>query len=139
MVGQFVHFLATIALEMITNMVADPSVWAFASAADASTHFNFIQTTFKIRYILNLTFHNKWSLVKKNPKRNQILVPMLDYRAWLCLKGNLSNLHLVLVPFFERHIVVNYVKLMLAILDAMYSSRCDKLISISYDGEKYND
>lgn len=89
MVGQFLRVLIALALEMIANVIADPFMWAFALAADASTHFG---------------------------------VPMFDQRAQMCFKGNLINPHLVLVPLFECHIAVNYVKLMSAILDAMYSS-----------------
>jgi hypothetical protein len=102
MVGQFICVLVVVALEMIANVIVDPSVWAFALAVDASTHFG---------------------------------VPMLDQRAQMCFKWNLINLHLVLIHFFERHTTVNYVKLMSAILDAMYSSWRNKLISISFDGE----
>ena len=60
---------------------------------------------------------------------------MLDQWARMCFKGNLINLHLVLIPFFKHHIAVKYVKLMSAIVDAMYSSWHDKLISINSDGE----
>jgi hypothetical protein len=44
------------------------------------------------------------------------------------------NIHLVIVPFFERH-TANYVKLLATILDAMYTGWRDKLISVSSDGE----
>ena len=102
MVGQFVRLLVVVALEMIANVIGDPSVWAFSLAADASTNFG---------------------------------VPMLDQRARMCFKGKLINLHLVLILFPKRHTSVNYFKLMSAILDAMYSSWRDKLISINFDGE----
>ena len=42
---------------------------------------------------------------------------------------------MVFILVFERHTIVNHVKLMSAIIDAMYSSWRDKLISISSDGE----
>ena len=62
-------------------------------------------------------------------------VPLLDQRIRVCLDGVLYNLHLLLVPFFERHAAINYVKLMTTLLDCMYSSWRDKTISISLDGE----
>lgn len=62
-------------------------------------------------------------------------VPLLDQRIRVCLDGVLYNLHLLLVPFFERHTAINYVKLMTTLLDCMYSSWRDKTISISSDGE----
>jgi hypothetical protein len=105
MVGQFGCILVVVAVIMIANVIAYPSVWAFALAADASIHFE---------------------------------VPMLVQRARMCFKGNLINLHLVLIHFFKTHIVVNYIKLMSAILDAMYSSWRDKLMSISFDGDDWS-
>ena len=39
MVGQFVRVIVVVALEMIANVIDDPSVWAFALAADAPTYF----------------------------------------------------------------------------------------------------
>jgi hypothetical protein len=35
--------------------------------------------------------------------------PLLDQRTRVCFNGVLMNLHLVLVPFFQRHTAVNYV------------------------------
>jgi hypothetical protein len=60
---------------------------------------------------------------------------MLDQRIHICFYGFLLNLHLVLVPFFERHTATNYVKLITTILDCMHSSWGDKVISISSGGE----
>ena len=38
MVSQFVRVLVVVAFEMIANVIADPSVWAFALAVNSSTH-----------------------------------------------------------------------------------------------------
>jgi len=44
-------------------------------------------------------------------------------------------MHLVLVPFFDRHTSQNYVKLITILLDTLCLPWRDKLISISSDGE----
>jgi len=53
----------------------------------------------------------------------------------VCVKGVLYNLHLVLVPFFKRHTVQNYVKLIKILLNTMSPSWREKVISISSNGE----
>jgi hypothetical protein len=62
-------------------------------------------------------------------------VPLLDQRIRVCMKGVLYNLHLILVPFFERHTAQNYVKLIKILLNTMSPSWHEKVISISSDGE----
>jgi hypothetical protein len=102
MVGRFIRVLVAVPLQLISNVIANRSVWAFSLTADVSTHLG---------------------------------VPMLDQRILICFNGVLLNLHLVLVPFFERHTATNFVKLITTILDCMHSSRRDNVISISSDGE----
>jgi hypothetical protein len=62
-------------------------------------------------------------------------VPLLDQRIRVCVKGVLYNLHLVLVPFFERHTAQNYVKFIKIQLNNVSPSWREKVISISSDGE----
>jgi len=38
MVGQFVRVLLVVSLQIISDVLTDPTVWAFSLAADASTH-----------------------------------------------------------------------------------------------------
>jgi hypothetical protein len=76
MVSQYTRVILAVTLQMISDILLDPAVWAFALAADSSTHLG---------------------------------VPFLDQRVRVCLKGTLHNLHLVLVPFFDRHTSQNYV------------------------------
>ena len=59
----------------------------------------------------------------------------LDQQIHVCVKGVLYNLHLVLVPFFERHTAQNYVKLIKILLNTVSPSWREKVISISLDGE----
>jgi hypothetical protein len=62
-------------------------------------------------------------------------VSLLDQRIRICVEGVLYNLHMVLVPFFERHLAVNYVKLIKTMLKTLYPNWRSKLISINFDGE----
>jgi hypothetical protein len=60
---------------------------------------------------------------------------LLDQRIRICVEGVLYNLHMVLVPFFERHLAVNYVKLIKTMLDTLCPNWRSKLILINSDGE----
>jgi hypothetical protein len=102
MVGQFVRVLLAVALQLLSNVLCNESMWAFSLAGDASTH----QGT-----------------------------PWLDQRIRVCFNGVLRNLHLVLVPFFERHTAINYVTMINTVLDILCPKWKDKLISIASDGE----
>jgi hypothetical protein len=62
-------------------------------------------------------------------------VPLLDQRIRVCVKGVFYNLHLILVPFFERHTTQNYVKLIKILLNIVSPSWREKVISINSDGE----
>jgi len=62
-------------------------------------------------------------------------VSLLNQRIRICVEGVLYNLHMVLVPFFERHLAVNYMKLIKTMLDTLCPYWRSKLISISFDGE----
>ncbi|CAK9863106.1 unnamed protein product [Sphagnum jensenii] len=44
---------------------------------------------------------------------------LLNQRIRICVEGVLYNLHMVLIPFFERHMAVNYVKLIKTMLDTL--------------------
>jgi hypothetical protein len=58
-----------------------------------------------------------------------------DIRIRVGVNGVLHNLHLVIVPFFGRHTAVNILELVVKILDVLFLSWRDKLISVSSDGE----
>jgi hypothetical protein len=62
-------------------------------------------------------------------------VSLLDQHIRICVEGVLYNLHMVLVPFFERHLAINYVKLIKTMLDTLCPDWRSKLILISSDGE----
>jgi hypothetical protein len=61
--------------------------------------------------------------------------PLLDQRIRVCFNGVLMNLHLVLVPFFQRHTAVNNVTMIKTVMNVLCPNWNDKLISIASDRE----
>jgi hypothetical protein len=58
-----------------------------------------------------------------------------DLRVRICLKGQLLNPHLVAIPMFDRHTVLNIFNMFVKFLDALYSKWRSKLIGMSSEGE----
>ncbi|KAI9906077.1 hypothetical protein PsorP6_013692 [Peronosclerospora sorghi] len=59
-------------------------------------------------------------------------------RIRVCVNGNLHNVQLVVVPFFDRHTAENTVKLITTLLETVFTTWKDKIIAITTDGEKNN-
>ncbi len=57
----------------------------------------------------------------------------LHMRTYYC--GDFTNLHLVTVPMFERHIVENMFNMVVKFLDTLYGRWRDKLIKVSFNGK----
>ncbi len=53
----------------------------------------------------------------------------------VCYRGELVNLHLVAMPMFKHHSVVNIFNLIAKFMDALYIKWCAKLIGVSTDGK----
>jgi hypothetical protein len=62
-------------------------------------------------------------------------VSFLDIRIRVFLSGNLHNLHLAVMPFFDRHTSSNIFDCISNVLNTLSDSWRDKLISVSSDGE----
>lgn len=58
-----------------------------------------------------------------------------DVRLRICVRGFLYNVHLVCVPFYERHAAANIAKMVCKLLDNLCDSWRSLLISVSTDGE----
>jgi hypothetical protein len=84
MVGQYVRVLLAVALQLVSNVLCNTSVWAFFSGGRCV-----------------------------NASRDALL----DQRIRVCFNGVLMNLHLVLVPFFQRHTAVNYVTMIKTVMN----------------------
>jgi hypothetical protein len=59
----------------------------------------------------------------------------LNLCVHVCYRGKLVNLHLIVMPMFERHSVVNIFNLIAKFMNALYIKWCAKLIDVSPDGE----
>jgi hypothetical protein len=58
-----------------------------------------------------------------------------DMHVRVCYRGELVNLHLVAMPMFKHHSVVNIFNLIAKFMDALYIKWCAKLIGVSTDGK----
>ncbi|CAM6027259.1 unnamed protein product [Sphagnum balticum] len=59
----------------------------------------------------------------------------LDIRIRVCLNGSLENLHLIVVPFYNRHTTENIAAMICRILDVLYARWQSKIITFNTDGE----
>ncbi len=69
----------------------------------------------------------------KNTHRGQSFFD-LHLRIYYC--GDLKNFHLVLIPMFECHIAKKMFNMVVKFFDTLYGWWRDKLIKLSFDGEK---
>ncbi len=59
----------------------------------------------------------------------------LDIRICVCPNGSLENLHLIVVPFYDRHTTENIAAMICRILDALYARWQSKIIAFNTDGK----
>jgi hypothetical protein len=62
-------------------------------------------------------------------------VSFFEVRIRVCVGGRLFNIHLVVVPFYDRHLAVNIYKMICKLLDQLCSYWRHKLLSVGMDGE----
>jgi hypothetical protein len=62
-------------------------------------------------------------------------VSYLDIRIRVCPNGSLENLHLITVPFYDRHTIENIAAMICRILDVLYARWRSKIINFNIDGE----
>jgi hypothetical protein len=92
--------------------------------------------TISLQIISNvLTNLTVWAFSLAADASTHLGVPLFDQRIRVCVKGVFYNLHFVLVPFLKRHTAQNYMKLIKILLNTVSPSWCEKIISISSDGE----
>jgi hypothetical protein len=76
-----------------------------------------------------------WSFTLAADSSTHRSVLYLDIRIRVCPNGSLENLHLIAVPFYDRHTTENIVAMIDHILDALYARWQSKIIAFSTDGE----
>jgi len=76
-----------------------------------------------------------WSFSLAGDGSSHFGVSFFDVRVRLCVGGRLFNIHLVCVPFYDRHTAVNICKMICKLLDHLCGSWRSMLLSVSTDGE----
>ena len=76
-----------------------------------------------------------WAFSLAGDGSTHLGVSFFDIRVRICVNGVLYNLHLVAVPFFDRHTAVNIFNLIVKILNVLCAEWRDRLLSVSSDGE----
>ncbi|CAK9238270.1 unnamed protein product [Sphagnum troendelagicum] len=76
-----------------------------------------------------------WSFALAADSSTHRSVSYLDIRICVCPNGSLENLHLIAVPFYDRHTAENIAAMICHILDALYARWRSKIIAFSTDGE----
>ena len=79
-----------------------------------------------------------WSFALTCDGLTHNVIPSFEVRIQNRVNGNLYNLHLVVVPFFDRHTVYNTVNLIKTLLDDVCELCQEKVIAITTDGEMTN-
>ncbi len=62
-----------------------------------------------------------------------------DLCVYICFRGRLLNLHLVVIPMFDRHTAGNIFNMLVKFLDALYGKWRAKLIGMSSDEREHDD
>ncbi len=62
-------------------------------------------------------------------------VSYLDIRICVCPNGSLENLHLIAMPFYDRHTTENIATMICRILDVLYARWRSKIIAFNTDGK----
>ncbi|CAM6030917.1 unnamed protein product [Sphagnum balticum] len=82
-----------------------------------------------------LNHHDVWAFSLADNESTHQGVSLFDVHIRVYVGGRLFNIHLVVVPFYDRHSAVNICKMICKLLDQLCSSWQHKLLSVSTDGE----
>ncbi len=75
-----------------------------------------------LQHISNiLSFPHVWSFVFAIDSSTHRYVLYLDIQIRVCPNGSLENLHLIVMPFYNRHTTENTTTMICCILDALYA------------------
>ncbi len=64
-----------------------------------------------------LNHHDVWAFSLADNRSTHQGVSFFDVRIRVCVGGRLFNIHLVIVPFYDRHSAVNICKMIYKLLD----------------------
>jgi hypothetical protein len=82
-----------------------------------------------------LNHHDVWAFSLVGDGSTHQGMSFFDVRVRFCVSGRLFNIHLVLVPFYDRHSAVNICKMICKLFNQLCSFWRHKLLLVSTDGE----
>jgi hypothetical protein len=82
-----------------------------------------------------LNHHDVWAFSLASDGSIHQGVSFFDMRIRVCVGGRMFNIHLVVIPFYNRHSAVNICKMIYKLFNQLCSSWRHKLLSINMDGE----
>jgi hypothetical protein len=89
-----------------------------------------------LQHILDiLSSPRVWSFVLTADISTHRSVLYLDIQICVCPNGSLENLHLIAVPFYDRHTAKNIAAMICRILNALYAHWQFKIIAFNTNGE----
>ncbi|CAK9867761.1 unnamed protein product [Sphagnum jensenii] len=81
-----------------------------------------VGVTINLQHILGImSSPHVWSFTLVADSSMHRSVSYLDIRICVCPNGSLENLHLIVVPFYDRHTAENIAAMIYHILDALYT------------------
>jgi hypothetical protein len=125
-----------------TSVVIDQHKEAFGNAKLVGLNNHIVNQYVCVGVAINLqrisnilSFPDVWSFTLVANSSTHQYVSYLDIRIHICPNGSLENLHLIAMPFYDRHIVENIDAMIYHILDALYARWRFKIIAFSTNGE----
>ncbi|CAM6015647.1 unnamed protein product [Sphagnum balticum] len=110
------------------SAVIDKHKEAFGSAKLVGLNDHIVSQYVRVGVAINLqrisdilSSPHVWSFTLVADSSMHRFVSYLDIRIRVCPNGSLGNLHLITVPFYDRHIAENIAAMICRILDAMYA------------------
>ncbi|CAK9212412.1 unnamed protein product [Sphagnum troendelagicum] len=95
-----------------------------------------VSVTINLQRILDIVSSpHVWFFALAANSSTHRFVSYLNIRIRVCPNGSLENLHLIAVPFYDRHTTENIAALICCILDALYARWRSKIIAFSTNGE----
>jgi hypothetical protein len=110
------------------SVVIDQHKEAFGNAKLVSLNDHIVNQYVRVGVTINLqrildilSFPHVWSFALAANSSMHRSVLYLDIRIPICPNGSLENLHLIVLPFYDRHTIENIAAMICRILDVLYA------------------
>jgi hypothetical protein len=125
-----------------TFVVIDKHKEAFGNAKLVGLNDHIVSQYVRVGVTINLrrisdilSSPRVWSFAFAINSSTHRFVLYFDIRICVCPNGSLENLHLITMPFYDRHTAKNITTMICRILDALHARWRSKIIVFSTDGE----